>query len=228
MGKKKQPFYRIVAIDSRESRDGKYLENLGYYNPVTKEIDLKVKADRALYWLGQGAQPSDTVRSLLRREGVMLRFDLLKRGKEEEEIAREIKKWKDLQEEKVKRREAALIQAKRTKTVQKAEDKPKKEAAPAAAKAEEATPVVDAPEAAPAVEEAEKAAPSEEPEAPAPAKKTKAAPAAKKAKKAVPADEPAAAAAKSQKTSAAEQEKTPLASDEKPAEPQEKETEPDS
>ena len=83
MGKKKQPFYRIVAIDSRASRDGKYLENIGSYNPLPDTIDLKVKQDRALFWLQSGAQPSDTVKSLLRKKGDMLLYDLLKTGKSE-------------------------------------------------------------------------------------------------------------------------------------------------
>lgn len=111
MGKKKQPFYRIVAIDSRKARNAKYLENLGYYNPMPEPLDLAVKTDRALYWLQQGAQPSDTVRSLLRRAGIMLRFDLLQRGKSEEEIETELKKWQQLQDERAKRLEAAKIQA---------------------------------------------------------------------------------------------------------------------
>jgi small subunit ribosomal protein S16 len=113
MGKKKQPFYRIVAIDSRESRNGKYLENIGYYNPLPEQIDLNVKTDRALYWLQKGAQPSDTVKSLLRKRGVMMRFDLLKSGKSEEEIDQEIKKWQLLQDERGKRMEAAQAQTTR-------------------------------------------------------------------------------------------------------------------
>jgi small subunit ribosomal protein S16 len=130
MGKKKQPFYRIVAIDSRASRDGKYLENIGYYNPLPNQIDLNVKTDRALYWLQYGAQPSDTVKSLLRRKGVMFRFDLLKRGKSEEEIEQEFKKWEVLQEERMKRLEAATIQAGKKKKEEKKkpeEDQPKVE-----------------------------------------------------------------------------------------------------
>lgn len=130
MGKKKQPVYRIVAIDSRASRDGKYLENIGYYNPLPNQIDLKVKSDRALYWLQNGAQPSDTVKSLLRRRGVMFRFDLLKRGKSDEEIEQEFKKWEVLQEERMKRLEAAKIQASKKKKDEKKkpeEEQPKVE-----------------------------------------------------------------------------------------------------
>lgn len=69
MGAKKAPFYRIVAIDERKARDGQYLENVGTYNPATEEI--VVKSDRALYWLGVGAQPTDTVRALLKKKEII-------------------------------------------------------------------------------------------------------------------------------------------------------------
>ncbi|MBR3502634.1 MAG: 30S ribosomal protein S16 [Clostridia bacterium] len=71
MGMKKEPFYRIVVIDSRNARDGRAIEELGYYNPVTDPSELKVNAERAKYWLGVGAQPSDTVRGLLKKSGVI-------------------------------------------------------------------------------------------------------------------------------------------------------------
>ncbi len=69
MGAKKAPFYRIVAIDERKARDGQYLENVGTYNPATEE--LNIKSDRALYWLGVGAQPTETVRTLLKRKEII-------------------------------------------------------------------------------------------------------------------------------------------------------------
>ncbi len=69
MGAKKAPFYRIVAIDERKARDGQYLENVGTYNPATDEV--VVKSDRALYWLGVGAQPTDTVRALLKKKEII-------------------------------------------------------------------------------------------------------------------------------------------------------------
>lgn len=67
MGAKKKPFYRIVATDSRVQRDGRWLEQLGYYNPMTKTPDLKVDLERVDYWLSVGAQPSDTVKRLIER-----------------------------------------------------------------------------------------------------------------------------------------------------------------
>ena len=70
-GRKKAPMYRIVVADSKSPRDGKFLEIIGQYQPRQGENALNLKADRANYWLDNGAQPSDTVRSLLRRAGVL-------------------------------------------------------------------------------------------------------------------------------------------------------------
>ena len=70
MGAKKRPFYRLVVADSRRARDGRFIETLGYYNPCVEPIELKIDADRAAYWLGVGAQPSDTVQALLKKQGV--------------------------------------------------------------------------------------------------------------------------------------------------------------
>lgn len=74
MGAKKDPFYRIVAADSRFPRDGRFIESLGYYNPTTKPAEIKVDAELALKWLRTGAQPSDTVRNLLSQAGVLKTF----------------------------------------------------------------------------------------------------------------------------------------------------------
>ena len=71
-GKKNQPFYHIVVADGRAPRDGRYIERLGSYNPLTNPAEVKIDFDRALYWVEVGAQPSDTAKSLLRHEGVYL------------------------------------------------------------------------------------------------------------------------------------------------------------
>ena len=71
VGRKKAPVYRIVVADSRSPRDGKFIEIIGQYAPRQTENSLAVKAERANYWLDVGAQPTDTVRSLLRRAGVL-------------------------------------------------------------------------------------------------------------------------------------------------------------
>ena len=68
-GAKKKPFYRIVVADSESPRDGKYLENVGTYNSLLDPVEVTLKSDRIRYWMDQGAKPSDTVRSLLKREG---------------------------------------------------------------------------------------------------------------------------------------------------------------
>ncbi|MFQ5638723.1 MAG: 30S ribosomal protein S16 [bacterium] len=115
MGKKKQPFYRIVAIDSRASRDGRYIEHVGTYDPLTNPADITIKEDRALYWLQQGAIPTDTVRSFLKRKGILLKWHLVRTGANEETINEELKKWEVVQLEKEKRREALLHQKKRDK-----------------------------------------------------------------------------------------------------------------
>ncbi len=68
-GAKKKPFYRIVVADSESPRDGKYLENVGTYDPLFDPAKVTLKSERIKYWIDQGAKPSDTVRSLLKKEG---------------------------------------------------------------------------------------------------------------------------------------------------------------
>ncbi|AQS55586.1 MAG: 30S ribosomal protein S16 [Novibacillus thermophilus] len=74
MGAKKTPFYRLVVADSRAPRDGRFIEEIGYYNPTSQPAEVKIDEDRALKWLKNGAQPSDTVRNLLSKAGVMKKF----------------------------------------------------------------------------------------------------------------------------------------------------------
>lgn len=69
-GAKKRPFYRIVVADSESPRDGRFLENVGTYNPLKEPAEVTLKAERVQYWLQQGAIPSDTVKGLLKKEGV--------------------------------------------------------------------------------------------------------------------------------------------------------------
>ena len=71
MGMKKEPFYRIVITDSRNARDGRAIEEIGYYNPVSQPEQLKINEERAKYWLSVGAQPTDTTRGLLKKGGVL-------------------------------------------------------------------------------------------------------------------------------------------------------------
>jgi small subunit ribosomal protein S16 len=141
MGRKKRPFYRIVATDSRARRDGKYLEKIGTYNPLTHPAEVDINKELALKWLEQGAQPSTTVRNFLSKQGIMFELDLRKRGLSEEEIALEYKKWEAIQAERQKKDEAVAAMKKRDTeklAEEEAKAKAKEEAAQAAKEAAEA------------------------------------------------------------------------------------------
>ncbi|MBE6646123.1 MAG: 30S ribosomal protein S16 [Clostridia bacterium] len=71
MGAKKAPFYRVVVADSRYPRDGRFIEEIGYYNPQTEPAEVKIDADKAKDWLAKGAQPTETVKSLLKKSGIV-------------------------------------------------------------------------------------------------------------------------------------------------------------
>lgn len=71
MGMKKAPFYRVVVADSRYPRDGRFIEEIGYYNPTTNPAEVKIDAEKAAEWLKKGAQPTDTVKSLLKKSGIV-------------------------------------------------------------------------------------------------------------------------------------------------------------
>lgn len=137
MGKKKQPFYRIVAIDSRSRRDGKYIDKLGHYNPIVHPAEIIIDEEKVFQWLKNGAIPSDTVKSLFSKKGIMMKWHLMKKGHNQETIEEEFKKWEVLQLEREKRLEALKAQAKREKD----EKKPAEE--------ETVSPVQSAPETAP-------------------------------------------------------------------------------
>ena len=70
MGAKKAPFYRVVVADSRYPRDGRFIEELGYYNPTTNPVDIKIDIEKAQTWIKNGAQPTETVKSLLKKAGM--------------------------------------------------------------------------------------------------------------------------------------------------------------
>ncbi|MBA1333828.1 MAG: SSU ribosomal protein S16p [Firmicutes bacterium] len=70
MGAKKRPFYRIVVADSRSPRDGRFIEEIGYYNPISEPKEIKINAEKAIEWLGKGAKPSDTVKALFEKNGI--------------------------------------------------------------------------------------------------------------------------------------------------------------
>jgi small subunit ribosomal protein S16 len=79
MGSNKKPFYRIVVADSRSPRDGKFIEEIGFYNPISQPKQVKINDEKAVKWLSNGAQPTETVKSLLVSNGVMEKFEASKK-----------------------------------------------------------------------------------------------------------------------------------------------------
>ena len=71
MGAKKAPFYRVIVADSRSPRDGRFIEEIGYYNPLTEPAEIKIDSEKAKKWLSNGAQPTETVKSLLKKNGIV-------------------------------------------------------------------------------------------------------------------------------------------------------------
>jgi len=156
MGKKKQPFYRIVVADSRAPRDGRSIEKIGHYNPITDPAELVIDEERLFHWMDQGAKPSDTVFSLLRGRGLTLKYELVSRNADEATISKEMHKWelaRDNRGKKVAAAESAKLAAAEA-AKQEEEDAAKK-----AEEAEEATKkAAEAQEAAEQVEETEEPA----------------------------------------------------------------------
>ncbi len=110
-GKKGKPFYWIVAADSRAKRDGKYLEKLGTYDPLTNPATVNLNVDHAVQWLQDGAQPTDTARDLLSSKGVLLKNHLLtgvrKGALTEEEAEKKFKAWVEEKETSLTKRQQA-------------------------------------------------------------------------------------------------------------------------
>ncbi len=156
-GRKKVPIYRIVATDSRSRRDGRFIESLGQYRPSNEPGQkVQIKEDRALYWLGVGAQPTDTVRSLLSGEGILLKWHLEKKKIEPARASEIFTTWKSKRDEKLTAnmdaKAAALLSREEAK--RKAAAKKAAEAATAEAATAEAAAVAAAEAAAAVVPEA--------------------------------------------------------------------------
>jgi small subunit ribosomal protein S16 len=137
MGRKKRPYYRIVAADQRSPRDGRFIEIVGNYDPLQKPYQLDIKEDRVHYWLDNGAQPSTTVKRLFRRQGIWFRRELLKKGIDQEKIDEEIKKWELLQIVRQKSQEVNKIKKAKGKAEKKQTEKEESSATAAPAKPEE-------------------------------------------------------------------------------------------
>jgi small subunit ribosomal protein S16 len=127
IGKKKQPSYRLVVTDSRSPRDGRFIETIGFYNPRTEPPIVRIKEDRALYWLSQGAQPTDAAARLLRSKGTLDRFARFKEGEDLESLLAEVAAEEVVAEE----------------IVPVEEEEPVEEAAPAEAEVAEELPVAE-------------------------------------------------------------------------------------
>ena len=176
-GRKNFPFYQIIVADSRAPRDGKYIERIGSYNPNTNPATITLDFERALHWLQTGAEPSDTVRNILSREGVLMKKHLLggvKKGAfTEEEANRRYDEWmankdktiesvKKAEEEKQRAEDKARLDAEKKANQDRADELAKKKADEIAAlEAEKAEKAAER-EAAKAAKEAKEAPKAEE------------------------------------------------------------------
>lgn len=140
-GRIRKPFYDIVAIDSRKKRDGAFIEQVGTFDPMTQPSTATINHDRAMYWLGVGAQPTDRVRSILSFDGVLLRRNLLGKGKPAEEVeaavvAHREQAQKRYHREKYNRKKKADQEAAAAEAAKLAAEQPAAPAAPEAPAAE--------------------------------------------------------------------------------------------
>ena len=138
MGKKKQPIYKIVAVDSRVKRDGRFIDAVGLYNPSTNPMTITLREDRVFHWLERGAQPTDTVKNLLSRKGVWLKWGLKRKKADEATIAAEFEKWQMMQTGKLQKENERKARRKAVK-------RKKKAAAETPAQPEAAAPEAPAP-----------------------------------------------------------------------------------
>ena len=130
VGRRNRPFYRLIIIDSRKKRDGAAIEQVGWFNPIDSENSYEIKDDRILYWLSEGAIPSNAVKKIMKRDGLALRWHLMQQGVDEKEIEKEIKKWELNQESALATREAKAAEKleeekAKSKPVESAGDEPK-------------------------------------------------------------------------------------------------------
>ena len=149
-GHKDYAFYQIVIADSRAPRDGKFIERIGSYNPNTNPATINLNFERALYWLTTGAQPTDTVRNILSKEGVLMKKHLLggvKKGAFTEEVAEQrFEAWLKNKKSAIDAEKAKVSAAKDAAAKKRLEEETDKAEAEAAAKAEEeANAVAEAP-----------------------------------------------------------------------------------
>jgi small subunit ribosomal protein S16 len=156
-GRKKRPIWHIVVAESHEARDGRIVEQVGRYDNVTEKKEVVLNEDRIFYWLDSGAQPSDTVRKILRREGLLYKRHLMNWGKSEEEIEKALAEWSEYRDSK---KEDSASRKEDYKAVLAAEEKEYKEQLQK--KAKQAAAEVEAEKAAAEAEKKEDDAPKSE------------------------------------------------------------------
>ena len=117
-GAKKQPSYRVVVTDSRSPRDGRFIEIIGHYNPRTDPVTINVEEDRVLHWLNEGAQPTDTVRNLLKNLGTLERFARLRAGTDLEELVAEAKAARESRTEEAEAADKATAEQEQVEAVE--------------------------------------------------------------------------------------------------------------
>lgn len=123
MGKKNIPIYKIVAADARSPRDGRFIEAVGFYNPHTEPMTIELQEERILYWLKNGAQPTATVRSLFKREGLLMKIRLIKAKVTDERLSTEMQKFVDSKSTKAAADKARKLRQKQNKDKKKEEKK---------------------------------------------------------------------------------------------------------
>ncbi|MBN1633722.1 MAG: 30S ribosomal protein S16 [Ignavibacteria bacterium] len=129
-GKKKKPVYKIVAADARSPRDGRFIEEIGYYDPNFDPIKLSVEYSRIQYWMSNGAKPTLTVYNLLKNDGILYKMYLEKKGKTPDEIEYEMDKFRNTRKEKLARareKKEKLNARKKEKSIESKEVKEPKE-----------------------------------------------------------------------------------------------------
>jgi small subunit ribosomal protein S16 len=127
MGKKKKPIYKIVAADARSPRDGKFIESVGYYNPNMDPIEIKLNEKKISYWIDNGAQPTHTVNSLFRREGIIFKRNLIKKGLDASAIEEKMNLFFENRKTKLDNEKVKKVRRRETKARKRKEAKNKTE-----------------------------------------------------------------------------------------------------
>ena len=144
LGRRNKPFYRIIVIDSRKRRDGAAIEEVGWYDPILKkDKNFILEEDRILHWLSQGAQPTDIVKNMMKKIGLSHRWHLMRLGLNDDEIERNMQKWKLDRELTLKQREEKELEKSVLKKKEAEKEKEVEEEVKISIESAEGTEVVD-------------------------------------------------------------------------------------